>query len=71
VRLPGVAAIHYQYYLSFGREVWSLQHRGISGDLPATEVAVLVAKQVARGLSLPILETIRFQVFNASAPAGP
>ena len=69
--LQGVATIHYPYYLGFGREVWSLQQKGISGESLAVECAVLAAKWVARGLNLAALEAIRTGVFNVSAPAGP
>jgi hypothetical protein len=69
--LQGISTMNYGMYLSFARQVWSLQRRGISGDSLATEVAVDVAKWVARGLTLSILETIRSQVFNVPAPAGP
>ena len=67
----GLATILYPAYLGFGREVWSLQRKGISGESLAIEVAVLLFKWTARGLSQTALETIRTQVFNVSAPAGP
>ncbi len=67
----GVTTSFYGLYLCFGREVWSLQRRGISGESLAVEVAVLVAKWTSRGLSQTALEIIRTQVFNVSAPAGP
>ena len=67
----GVATILYPAYLGFGREIWSLQRKGISGESLAVEVAVLLAKWVARGLSLAALAAIRTQVFNVSAPSGP
>ena len=67
----GVATIMYPYYLNFGREMWSLVQKGISGESLAVEAAVLVAKWASRGLLQTVLETIRFDVFNVSAPAGP
>jgi len=69
--LQGVATIMYPFYLNFGREVWSLQEKGVSGESLAVECAVLIAKWVARGLTLSVLEAIRTGVFNVSAPAGP
>ena len=69
--LQGVATIHYPFYLNFGREVWSLQQKGISGESLAIECSTLIAKWVSRGLSLAVLEAIRTQVFNVSAPVGP
>jgi hypothetical protein len=69
--LQGISTMYYGMYLCFGRQVWSLQRRGVSGDSLAMECATLVARWVARGLSLSILEIIRSQVFNVPAPAGP
>ena len=71
VDAQGVATILYPFYLDFGREVWSLQQKGISGESLAIECATLIAKWVARGLGQSALETIRTTVFNVSAPAGP
>jgi hypothetical protein len=67
----GVSVIQYPFYLSFAREVWRLQRRGMSGESLALEVETLIAKWVARRLSQSVLETIRTQVFNVSAPVGP
>ena len=53
-----------------GREMWKLANR-VSGESAALEAAILIGKWVARGLSLPVLEAIRTNVFNVSAPAGP
>ena len=66
----GVSVIQYPFYLAFGRQVWKLSQR-ISGETAVLEAAILVAKWVARGLSLAVLATIRNQVFGISAPAGP
>jgi hypothetical protein len=63
-----VATIQYPFYLSFGREVWRLIRQEISGDSLAKEVAVLVTKWKDRGLSQAVLEAVRTQVFNVSAP---
>jgi hypothetical protein len=68
----GVATIQYPFYLCFGREMWSLQDREISGESLAKEAAVLIAKWVARGLTQSVLQAVRTQVFNVSAPTpGP
>ena len=64
----GVSMAIYSQYLCFGREVWSLQRRGVSGETLAIEAATLVAKWVARGLDQTVLEKIRTDVFNVSAP---
>ena len=64
----GVSVAQYAMYLSFGRELWSLQNKGISGESAAMEADVLLDKWVARGLTQAVLEAIRFQVFNIPAP---
>ncbi|OYD15439.1 hypothetical protein CH330_05660 [candidate division WOR-3 bacterium JGI_Cruoil_03_51_56] len=56
------------YYKAFGAEVWRLQNTGVSGESLAIEVGVLVAKWVGRGLTQSVLEAIRTDVFNVSAP---
>ncbi len=67
----GVATIHYPFYLSFGRELWSLRQKDISGESMAKEAATLIAKWVARGLIQAVLQAIRSQVFDVSAPTPP
>ncbi|MEO0019803.1 MAG: hypothetical protein ABIK47_04075 [candidate division WOR-3 bacterium] len=66
----GVSVIDYPFYLAFGRELWSKQRAGLSGDSLAIEAQTLIQKWVARGLAQPVLEVIRTQVFNIS-PIGP
>jgi hypothetical protein len=66
--MQGISTSAYANYLAFGREVWRLKRMGVSGDSLAAEVAIHIAKWVARGLSLSILETIRSQVFDVPAP---
>jgi len=67
----GVATIQYPFYLCFGREMWSLVRSDISGESLAKEAAVLVAKWKARGLTEAVLQGIRTDVFNVSAPIAP
>ncbi len=67
----GVPTIQYPFYLCFGREVWALTRREISGESLAQAVAVLVAKWVARGLVQAVLQAIRSDVFNVGAPLAP
>jgi len=67
----GVPTIQYPFYLCFGREVWALTRREISGESLAQEVAVLIAKWVARGLTQSVLQAIRSDVFNVGAPIAP
>ena len=66
----GISTSFYGLYLDFGRQMWSLERRGVSGDSLAKEAATLIGKWVSRGLTAAILETIRSQVFNVPAP-GP
>jgi len=63
-----VSTSFYGLYLDFGRQMWSLVRRGVSGQSLAKEAATLVATWVSRGLTQAVLEAIRFEVFNVSAP---
>ena len=67
----GVVTIQYPFYLCFGREMWALERRGISGESLAIEAATLIAKWVAQGLTLGVLQAIRTDVFNVAAPVAP
>jgi len=51
--------------------MWSLQRRGITGEMLAKEAAVLVAKWTARGLTSATLQDIRSDVFDIGAPVAP
>ena len=67
----GVTTIQYPFYLCFGREMWALTRKDISGESMALEAATLVAKWVSRGLTQSALQAIRSQVFNVPAPVAP
>ena len=67
----GVPTIQYPFYLCFGREMWALGRRDISGESLALEAATLIAKWVARGLTQSVLQAIRSDVFNVAAPVAP
>jgi len=67
----GVPTIQYPFYLNFGREIWVLIRKEVSGESLAQEAAVLVAKWTARGLTAPVLQAIRSEVFNVPAPIAP
>jgi hypothetical protein len=67
----GVATIQYPFYLNFGRELWALTRREVSGESLCKEAAVLVAKWKARGLTEAVLQAIRTDVFNVVAPVAP
>jgi hypothetical protein len=65
----GVSVALYGMYLSFGRELWSMTRKEISGESAAIEADVCLKKWVSRGLAQAVLEAIRTQVFNIVAPA--
>ena len=64
----GVSMAVYSQYLCFGREVWSLQRKNVSGETLAIEAANLVTKWTNRGLDQTVLEKIRTDVFNVGSP---
>jgi hypothetical protein len=67
----GVPTIQYPFYLCFGRELFALQRREISGESLALEAATLIAKWVARGLTQAVLQAVRTDVFSIAAPIAP
>ena len=67
----GVPTIQYPFYLCFGREIWALTRKEVSGESLALEAATLIAKWVARGLTQSVLQAIRTDVFNVAAPIAP
>jgi hypothetical protein len=67
----GVPTIQYPFYLCFGREMWALSRKDISGESLALEAAILITKWTARGLTSAVLQGIRTDVFNVSAPIAP
>ena len=67
----GVPTIQYPFYLCFGREMWALSRKDISGESLALEAAILVSKWTSRGLTAAVLQGIRTDVFNVSAPIAP
>ena len=67
----GVPTIQYPFYLCFGREMWSLSRKEISGESLAQEAATLIAKWKARGLTEALLQGISTDVFNVAAPIAP
>ena len=67
----GVPTIAIPFYLCFGREMFKLIRADISGETLAKEAAVLIAKWKARGMTEAVLQGIRTDVFNVSAPIAP
>ena len=67
----GVPTIQYPFYLNFGREIWALTRKEVSGESLAKEAGTLIAKWVARGLTQSVLQAIRTDVFNVASPIAP
>ena len=67
----GVSTIQYPFYLNFGREMWALSRKDISGESFAKEAAILITKWTARGLTQAVLQALRTDVFNVAAPVAP
>jgi len=67
----GVPTIQYPFYLNFGRELWALSRKEVSGESLAIEAATLITKWTARGLTQAVLASIRTDVFNVVAPSAP
>jgi hypothetical protein len=64
----GATVIQIPFYLCFGREMWALLRKELSGEAMAKEAATLIAKWKSRGLVEAVLQGIRTDVFNVSAP---
>lgn len=64
----GIATIMYAAYLGFANEMARLYWSGKSGTSLQNEALVLLNKWVARGLTQSVLEAIRLDVFNVTAP---
>jgi hypothetical protein len=67
----GVDTTDYPGYLAFGRQVWALTRKDVSGESLALAVAIQIAKWVARGYTQAVLQAIRSEVFNVGAPIAP
>jgi hypothetical protein len=66
----GVSVSDVAQYLAYSRQVWKARQH-YAGETLAKEVAVLIAKWAARGLTQAVLQAIRSEVFNVSAPIAP
>ena len=64
----GATVIQIPFYLCFGREMWALLRKELSGEAMALEAATLIAKWKSRGLVEAVLQAIRTDVFNVAAP---
>jgi hypothetical protein len=55
---PSVPTIHYPFYLSFGRELWALGHRGIGGAALADAAHATKTKWLAFGLTGATMDVV-------------
>ena len=67
----GVDTTDYPGYLAFGRQIWALTRKDVSGESLAKAVAILITKWTARGYTQAVLQAIRTDVFNVAAPVAP
>ena len=63
-----ISTCNYPFYLSFGRELWASQEKGISGQAIVLMASSMISKWTARGLSQSMLQAIRSDVFTIDAP---
>ena len=64
----GTPTIQYPFYLNFGREIWGLYTRGISGAALIAMATSLLAKYVAFGLDTGLLKLIADDCFSVTIP---
>jgi hypothetical protein len=64
----GTPTIQYPFYLNFGREIWGLYTRGITGAALIVMATSLHAKYVAFGLDDGLLKLIADDVFSVVIP---
>lgn len=64
-RTPAVPTIHYPFYLAFGRELWALTRRGISGPALVNAAQGVRDKWNYKGfLAAAVMDIIAVDVFN-------
>jgi hypothetical protein len=63
-----IPTIQYPFYLSFGREMWGLNQRGISGTIATPMAISLATKWQSYGLAKVMLQEIADTVFNITIP---
>jgi len=64
----GVSVIQYPFYQAFAKEVWKVHMHYGGGNTVINEVALLVEKWKARGLTEATLNKVRDEVFGIPAP---
>jgi len=68
IQSGAIPTIQYPFYLNFGREIWGLSTRGISGNALILMATSLHAKYVAFGLDTAMLKLIADDVFSVTIP---
>lgn len=63
-----VPTIQYPFYLCFGRELWSLDNRGIDGAAAVLRAITIQEKWTDMGLDDTITKKIALDVFNIIVP---
>lgn len=63
-----VPTIQYPFYLNFGREIWSLTYRGITGPNLLAMATSLKTKYTSYGLDAAKLSTVALDVFTMVIP---
>ena len=66
-----VNSILYPAYMAFAKEVWAKERNFGGGTALINEVSLMVYKWKTRGLSEPVLDKIRTEVFGLPAPGAP
>jgi len=64
----GTPTIQYPFYFNYGREIWGLHERGISGPALIGMTVSLQTKYVAFGLDASLLKLIADDVFSVTIP---
>lgn len=64
----GVPTIQYPFYLNFGREMWALNRKGISGPSALMAATSLEDKYEGYGLAAVTLKKIALDVFSVIIP---
>ena len=62
--------IQYPFYINFGRELWALTVRGISGSTLITMATSLLQKYIRYGLSSDELIAIASEIFQLDLAGG-
>jgi hypothetical protein len=63
-----IKPIQIPFYLNFGRELWGMKRRGISGPALLGRGTECHARYVSYGLATALVKRIALDVFNLSIP---